>query len=266
MACARVVTALLLCAALSSCGGSDATGPDTSPPTVTWTSIDDGATDVGLLEPLRVIFSKDMDPSTLCDTTVVIAGRSATGTVVYDEAARAATFMPDTLYAVANPHYLVVTTAVTDAAGVALAEEHAVPFTTGALQCEHLDDHLEPNDSLPDAAWLEIGEPYAPLSICGDDVDVYMFTLSEPSTVVARADVMHADAESLSIGFIAPDGIGYAPMSGAVVSAGDHRSLSYPLLAGPHGIRVIGGHDAMYVLYALTLELSDIADAPGGGS
>ncbi len=126
----RKLAAMILVLALvslSSCGDSDSggSGPDTTPPEISQVSIADGATGVGLVEQLRVTFSEPMDEATITETSLVVAGRSATGYIDYDEATRTASFTPDTLYAINTPHQLIVTEDVTDAEGNALASEHS---------------------------------------------------------------------------------------------------------------------------------------------
>ena len=80
-----LVLLVLLAVTLTSCGGTDGggAGPDVTAPEVEQVSIADGATDVGLIEEFRVTFSEPMDPATIGDTTLYVAGRATTGYVEY---------------------------------------------------------------------------------------------------------------------------------------------------------------------------------------
>jgi hypothetical protein len=249
-----------LAALTQSCGDSGGTEPDTSSPVVTGTSVADGATGVGLIEQLGVTFSEAMDASTINDTTIVMVGRSVAGSVGYDGNTHQATFTPDTLYAAETPHVLTVTTGATDEEGNPLAESVDVSFTTGTLDCEHLEDYLEPNDSAQDAAIVETDTYYPTLSVCGDDDDYYVFSLDAAATVTVRTYMVHADEVSWGIHFVRPDGVTYEATLGTSASTGDTRTFHYSFPPGSHGVRIFGHYEPVYVLYGLTLETSAPCD------
>ena len=238
---AAVVFVLAL-VALSSCGDSDSggSGPDTTLPEVSQVSVADGATGVGLVEQLLVTFSEPMDPATITDTTVIVAGRSATGYVEYDEATRTASFTPDTLYAVSTPHELIVTEDVTDADGNALAEEHSTAFTTGPLDCEHLLDHLEPDNDIAGATVIGLNEWVRTLTQCEGrtDRDYFQFTLDETTKIHARAKFKYC-VEDLDwiTEFRRWDGELYVD-SGTDASPGETRGWYYTFLPGTYWVSV----------------------------
>jgi hypothetical protein len=254
------LTCLLLAGGVVSCGDSGSTEPDTSPPTVTEVSVADGATDVGLISQLRVTFSEAMDSSSINDTTIVVEGRSVTGTVNYDAGAHAAVFTPDTLYAAEAPYSLTVTADVTDADGNPIEEAHTTSFTTGTFDCDHLQDYLEPNDVAEEAAIVETDRLYPTLSVCGDDEDYFVFTLEEPKTVWVTTTFKHADSESWGIHFVRPDGVEYEATLGMTADTGESGYFHYSFPAGTHGVRIYAHHDPVYVLYDLTLETSAPCD------
>lgn len=239
LAVAALVLALV---ALSSCGKSDSggSGPDTNAPQVSQVSVADGATGVGLVEQLRVTFSEPMDPATITDTTLVVAGRSATGYIEYDEATRTASFTPDTLYAVSTPHQLIVTEDVTDADGIALAEEHSTAFTTGPLDCEHLLDHLEPNNDIAGATVIGLNEWVHTLTQCEGraDRDYFQFTLDETTKIHARAMFKYCIEDvSWITEFRRSDGELYVS-SGTGASPGETKGWYYTFLPGTYWVSV----------------------------
>jgi hypothetical protein len=236
------IALVLALVALSSCGDSDSggSGPDTAPPEVSQVSIADGATGVGLVEQLRVTFSEPMDPATITETSLVVAGRSATGYIEYDEATRTASFTPDTLYAISTPHQLIVTEDVTDADGNALASEHSTSFTTGPLDCEHLLDHLEPDNDIAGATVIGLNEWVHTLTQCEGrtDRDYFQFTLDETAKIYARALLRYC-IEDLNwvTQFRRADGELYVNC-GTSVDPGETTGWYYTLLPGTYWVSV----------------------------
>jgi PKD repeat protein len=113
------------------------TGPaDTTPPTVTSVSPEDGAADIALETNASVTFAEAMDPATVTAQTLSL--RSDDGSVVaaaisYDSTSSTATLDPDTDL-VADTTYIATTrggpAGVTDSAGNALAADHVWSFRT----------------------------------------------------------------------------------------------------------------------------------------
>jgi len=259
---AAVVLVLAL-VALSSCSDSDSggSGPDTTPPEVSQVSIADGATGVGLVEQLRVTFSEPMDPATITETSLVVAGRSATGYIDYDEATRTASFTPDSLYAVNTPHQLIVTEDVTDADGNALASEHSTAFTTGPLDCEHLLDHLEPNNDIAGAAIVGLNEWVRTLTQCEGrtDRDYFQFTLEETAKIYARAKLKYCIEDvSWVTEFRRSDGELYVNC-GTSVDPGETTGWYYTLLPGTYWVSVYCSESEPwgFALYDFMLETDD---------
>lgn len=244
MTITRFLAVVLLVAPLFliSCSDSDSggSGPDTTPPEVSQVSVEDGATGVGLVEQLRVTFSEPMDPATITETSLVVAGRSATGYIDYDEATRTASFTPDTLYAVSTSHQLIVTEDVTDADGIALAEEHSTAFTTGPLDCEHLLDHLEPDNDIAGATVIGLNEWVHTLTQCEGraDRDYFQFTLDETAKIHASAMFKYC-IEDLGwvTEFRRADGEFYVN-SGTTANPGETRGWYYTFLPGTYWVSV----------------------------
>ncbi|MBD3366972.1 MAG: hypothetical protein GF405_02210, partial [Candidatus Eisenbacteria bacterium] len=245
----RLVALMMIAAAalvLSSCSSSDPSSADSTPPTVTDWSIDDGATDVGLITPVEVTFSEDMDPSTITDTTVYAVGRAPRGYVEYDESSRTATYLPDTLYAQQVWHALVID-GPTDESGNPIVRD-SVSFQTGALDCAHLEDYLEPNGDLLTPSLLQLDREYHTLAICGDDEDFVSFTLDETKKVTVTCHFVHADDEDWFIEFQRSDGESYTWQSSAA-STGLTREFYFSFMPGTYVVELDGQSDPTYILY-----------------
>jgi len=256
---AVLVVAGLAAVWLSSCSSSGDGGPgppDTTPPTITSVSPADGADDVGLIERVEISFSEPMDPSTINDGTITVAGRARSGIVGYDEATRTATVIPDTLYPDETEHTITVTRDVTDEAGNRLTAASATTFETGVLDCEHLEDYLEPNGEIAEAATIETDVIYPTLSTCADDEDFYEFTLTGAAKVTIRCGMRTSDDENWLMQFLRADGEDYIWRSTAATQ-GQIRELPRSFLPGTYCARILCQDDADYILYDFELATSD---------
>ena len=116
------------------------TGPNTTAPTITFTSPANAATGVALNKTVNATFSTAMDPLTITAPgtfTLAVAGvngAAVTGTVTYDSQTNIATFAPSANLTASTQYIATVTTSAKDLAGNALAAG-LVPnpwnFTTG---------------------------------------------------------------------------------------------------------------------------------------
>lgn len=137
MTCTRPWLALLTFALLPACGGGGGGGgAPPAGPQVQSTVPPANATGVSVSANLLVTFTADMDPATVTNTTIVLtpsgSGTPVATVVTYDGPTRTAQLDPSADLAGTTSYVLTVTTGVKDAAGVALAADVAVPFTTGA--------------------------------------------------------------------------------------------------------------------------------------
>ena len=244
-------TGILFC----SCSSSDSTSADTDPPTVVGWSMTDGATDVGLITPVEVTFSEDMDPSTISDTTVYATGRTPRGYVEYDESSRTATYLPDTLYAQQVWHALVLD-GPTDEAGNSLVRD-SLSFQTGELDCSHLEDYLEPNGSWATATDVDLDRTYHTLSVCEDDEDYYAFTLSDTKKVTVSNRFVRASSTMWRIHFVRADGENYTQHTTMSADTGEEARFYFTFLPGTYLVRILGPDEPDYVLYDMELETSD---------
>lgn len=89
---------------------------DSTLPAVSVASPNDGTTGASLLSALTVVFSKPMDLTTISNATFKL-DNGATGTVTFDEAARLATFTPETPLLANTVYTATITTGASDTTG-----------------------------------------------------------------------------------------------------------------------------------------------------
>ncbi len=107
---------------------------DTTAPTIVVTSPVNNATNVAVGSKVTVTFSEAMDVSTINTTNIKLnvttGGAVVAGTVLYDPAAKVATFTPSANLTANTNYTATVTTGVKDAAGNPLAFNATFAFTT----------------------------------------------------------------------------------------------------------------------------------------
>lgn len=110
-------------------------GPDSTAPTVTFTSPANGASAVAPNSAINATFSKAMDPSTLNAGTFTLIRPgpiSITGKITYDPANMIATFTPTSPLGAGVSYSATITTGAKSLTGVALAANVAWGFSTGS--------------------------------------------------------------------------------------------------------------------------------------
>jgi Bacterial Ig-like domain len=110
---------------------------NTTRPAVTSVSPLPNAASVDRNTQVTATFSKDMNPTTLTSHYFTLVQRDppntrVAGTVVYDQAAKRATFVPTVTLEPTTAYRATITTDVQDQAGNALPVAHTWDFTTGA--------------------------------------------------------------------------------------------------------------------------------------
>ncbi|MFH1690861.1 MAG: Ig-like domain-containing protein [Candidatus Eisenbacteria bacterium] len=246
---ARALCLAAILFVVASCSSTSDPSSVSGDPTVESLSPADGATDVGLVKRIEVEFSEAIDPATVNDTTLVITERGIEGFVEYDESSHTVTFTPDTLYAANSWFDGVVSDDVTDMSGHALAQTEAFSFQTGAFDCAHLTDYMEPNESIAQAAPIELARTYRTLSGCDSDTDFFEFTLTDTAKVLPLARFKRANHEVCFLYIRRYTGGEYGYI-GSSVEDGDFIGGGYTLLPGTYYAEVMaqGGYED-YVLY-----------------
>ena len=75
-----------------------------------------------------------------------------------------------------------------------MAEARSFAFTTGLMDCDHVEDYLEPNDAIGEAAEIEMVKAYPLLSSCGEGLhEYYRFELTDTALVTARIEHVYSD-------------------------------------------------------------------------
>ncbi len=226
-------------------------------PTVTAFSLADSATDVGLLAPLRVTFSEDMDPASV-PSAIGLSGHSGEDEVEFDAGTRTATYTPNLLYPPDSWLTLEVEGA-TDLAGNPVVPDH-LDFQTLPLACESFVDSLEPNEEIATAAPVEIGREYRGLTLCGGEKDRYSFTLTEAATINVETDVVSIPGRSagvvwLQVNFLRADDEFYSAY-GKQAELGAW-SVGFSFLPGTYYVEVLGNLDPDgLIVYHLSLSAS----------
>ncbi|OIR05617.1 hypothetical protein GALL_123610 [mine drainage metagenome] len=131
--------AFLLTVFAAGCGGSSSGTVAVSPaaPKVSYTIPAANATGVATNSKVTATFSKDMAPATITTSSftlvnTTLGGMAVTGAVVYDIATKTAIFTPTSTLPASSLLTAKISTAVTDAAGDAMAVAKTWSFTTGA--------------------------------------------------------------------------------------------------------------------------------------
>ncbi|MDO9263221.1 MAG: Ig-like domain-containing protein, partial [Desulfosalsimonadaceae bacterium] len=106
--------------------------PDTTPPTVNFTSPPDGAADVPINRASTAIFSEEMDPLTITTATFKVTGPDETpvsGAVTY--VGLTAIFTPSDNFEYDTPYTSMITTRAKDLAGNPMESPYVWSWTTG---------------------------------------------------------------------------------------------------------------------------------------
>ena len=138
-------------------------GEDTTHPTVTSVSPEDGATDVVIDTVVTATFSEAMDSSTITTDSFTLAGTPGrgweeippvpptesvvSGTVTYDSDTYTATFTPDANLEYIHEYTATLSTAITDKAGNPLAEEFSWRFRTTKIEIGAITKVINTGDS-----------------------------------------------------------------------------------------------------------------------
>jgi Ice-binding-like/Bacterial Ig-like domain len=130
-------TAFLLLVFSAGCCNPGA-NPELSAPVAAPVAPLSGAANACPSTTVTATFGVAMNPATINVTTFKLTGPGAAavaGAVTYDAASNTAIFMPTNPLALSTPYMATITTGATDAYGLALANNFAWNFTTGANPC-----------------------------------------------------------------------------------------------------------------------------------
>lgn len=109
---------------------------DASPPSVTSVTPADQSTSAATNSQVKIVFSKDIDASTVTASSITLrlssSGAFVSGTVSYDAASRTATFTPASALSFSTAYTVTVANTVRSATGVALTQNFQSTFSTAA--------------------------------------------------------------------------------------------------------------------------------------
>jgi hypothetical protein len=251
------VLLFLTCICLvAGCGDDDTVNVVT--PKVTQTFPEDGATGLSLFTPISIWFSREMDEASL--DSIFVDNKPAS-MIEYVSGDKRAIVYADTLLEAEAVHEVLVSSYAMDTGGNNLASDYTFSFTTGPLDCAHLQDRFEPNDDVLTATPVELNVTYNLLSSCGDAErrDLFRFTVGDTVKVTAKNHVSYSDSTRANflVEFLRPDGAEYtaAGMLGHVPGNMDWYKTVLP---GTYIVSTGKYHDDQYlVAYDLTLETSE---------
>jgi len=255
---AKLATAVFLCVSclvLVSCSDSGPTGSgaDTTPPTVLSVTPADGATDVSLIGRFQIAFSESLDPATITGGAIQVASRNVWGYIEYDPATKTATFTPDTVYVANADLALVVAPTVKDLAGNAISGDRTTTFTTGPLDEPHVRDPFYPNQTIAEAAPIQVERYYRTLSLWGDDRDIFEFTVTETCLVHVSTPILYADHSPWLMKFLRADGAEYSRAVLSQVVANNFGSLAYTFAPGTYYVCIGDTTVPGYAVYSVRL-------------
>jgi hypothetical protein len=193
----RITVGLILVAFLAAagCGENEAAKVEPQNPRVVSTSPQAGAVDVNLNPVIRVWFDRDIDAASLDSAAFHVAG-AVTERIDYDASEGVATLLLRRLLEPGTTYSIALTSGVTNAKGDSLIGDKVFVFTTGPMDCDHLEDYLEPNDVITEAADIDLAEAYPLLSSCSQGYnEYYRFVLQDTARVTARIEHVYSDEE-----------------------------------------------------------------------
>jgi hypothetical protein len=178
---------------LGGCGDGGGNGIEPDNPEVIATYPEDGATDIGLNPLIRVWFDQELDEATVDSAAFHVAG-AVTERFEYDASDRVVRLYLRELLAPESDYEIMIDSTITSADGDPMAEDRSFGFTTGPMDCDHLEDYLEPNDNIETATDIYIVKAYPLLSSCGDGrTEYYRFDITDTALVTARIEHVYSD-------------------------------------------------------------------------
>ena len=136
----KICAALLLLMFGAGCSDYDKSGrnPTVNVPTVSSVTPPNAAATACPNTIVTASFGVAMNPATITGASFTLAGpgtTAVTGVVTYDATSETATFTPSSALALSTLYTATITTAATDAYGIALASNFVWTFTTGSNPC-----------------------------------------------------------------------------------------------------------------------------------
>lgn len=228
-----MILAVMMVAGCGDDGGSDA---KTSPPEVIQTYPEAGTSDVNLNTLVRVWFDVALDEATIDSATFYLEG-AETRRLEYDPGERMVTVYLDTLLLPETAYTAIVKSSVKSSGGDSMLTDFDFAFTTGPMDCAHIEDYLEPNDDIASAAPIELDTVYPVLSSSGgpERYDFFRFDVETTSKVGVVTRCVYTDTASVGwyIQFWREEGYDYGWMSTST-TPGQEKSYRFTFLPGTY--------------------------------
>jgi hypothetical protein len=196
---AMVIAFVVVVMIVAGCGDDGGSDVKIDRPEVTQTYPAPGASDVNLNTPVRVWFDAALDEATIDSAAFHVEG-AQTRRLEYDPDERMITLYLDTLLVPETAYTAMVKSSVKSTAGNSMLGDFDFAFTTGPMDCAHLEDYLEPNDDLATATPIELDTVYPVLSSSGGDerFDFFRFDVEATSQVKVVTKCIYVDTTSVS--------------------------------------------------------------------
>jgi hypothetical protein len=255
-----IIAAILITCLLAGCSEESTDIVHVERPSVTQTSPEDGATDVNLNPSIRIWFDQALDEATLDSAAFYVEGAN-THHLEYDDDEHMIILHLRGILEADSTYRVIATTGIKGTSGHGMLADHSFDFTTGPLDCEHLEDQFEPNDDIASAVQVELNKTYTCLSSCGADerTDFFEFTLDEAARVTVRTAPSYVDTERVSwkINFLRGESDYYSTLGTSVWSDLHQKSAYFSFLPGTYYVEIGKYHeDGHMVVYDLTMETS----------
>jgi hypothetical protein len=239
-----------------SCGG-DGGGETVRYLKVSATNPQDGAVDVNLNPLVQVWFDQELDEATVDSASFHVAG-GVTERIEYDVSQKAIRLYLRELLDPEADYEIFVASTITSEDGDPMTADESFGFSTGPMDCDHLEDYLEPNETIEAASEIDIVRAYPLLSSCGDGYDYYRFVLNDTAKVTARIEHVYSEdpQPGWHIRFKRSTDEDYTWYTGWIAADNDlnHR---FTFMPGTYYIRTGSGSEAgRIVVYNLIIQLS----------
>jgi hypothetical protein len=223
----------------------------------------DVSTNISLLTIFTIEFDRPMDPATLIPANVDLLVREFDKDIEYSLDYQTMFVIPRPNLAPGISINLQLGAGILDQDGLAI-EARTLSYTTGPNDCEHWADRFEPNEDAYEASILELDLVYPHVSTCGDDVDLYGFTLTEPRKVTVSTAIIQAipDPEdndefpNWAIFWVRENGDAYTT-KGTSAHPGESRSFHYSFFPGTYYAKIWCGDDEVLVHYEVEFSTSE---------
>jgi hypothetical protein len=201
--------AACLIAILAACGDDGEPAVEAAPLVITRTFPGDKGTDVNLNPLIEIWFDRALDEASVTTGAVQVEG-AETRRLEYNDAEHSIRLYLGNILEPDSTYRVIIRRSISNTEGDTMQSDASFEFTTGPLDCEHLEDYFEPNDDIQSAPEIELGRRYTCLSSCGgqERVDFYRFTVE--NAVQISADAYHSfsdtDPVEFKVNFLRQDG------------------------------------------------------------